>query len=464
MTSNLSPPAHFLLFPFMSKGHTIPLLHLTHLLHRRNISVTIITTPLNSSFISQSLTNTNTSIINIPFPQEIPEIPAGIESTDKLPSMSLFLPFAKATKLMQNDFEQILKSLNPITCVICDGFLHWAQESAYKHMIPVYFFYGMNIYSTVVGQILAQYRPQANCSSHDELFTLPVFPRIKLTKNDMEPPLDDFDENHPQMAFIMEQVVAATKTKGYIVNSFYELESEFVEYWNRECYPKVWCIGPLCLVEIPKGQSTQKPRWLQWLDERLVPGGRPVLYVAFGSQAKISREQYVEIANGLERSEVNFLWVIRSKEIVELDWFEERVKDRGLVVRDWVDQGEILSHEIVKGFMSHCGWNSVMESICECVPILAWPMLAEQHLNARIVVEELGVGIRVLAQNGSVRGFVGSECIESKVRELMEGDKVNELRNRVAEFGALAKKSMAEGGSSWCTLSHLIDEVGKVKV
>ncbi|KAL5725210.1 hypothetical protein ACHQM5_008378 [Ranunculus cassubicifolius] len=99
-----------------------------------------------------------------------------------------------------------------------------------------------------------------------------------------------------------------------------------------------------------------------------------------------------------------------------------------------------------------------MESICDCVPILA-----EQPINARMVVEELGVGIRVLARNGSVRGFVGSECIETKVRELMEGDKVNGLRNKVAEVGALAKKSMAECGSSWHTLNNLIDEVGKVK-
>ncbi|RWR85165.1 putative Polyprotein [Cinnamomum micranthum f. kanehirae] len=85
-------------------GHTIPLLHLVHLLHNRNIIVTIFTTPANSSFIRSSLTHTTVTVFELPFPQSPPNIPSGVESTDKLPSMSLSLPFVHATKLLQPYF------------------------------------------------------------------------------------------------------------------------------------------------------------------------------------------------------------------------------------------------------------------------------------------------------------------------------------------------------------------------
>ncbi|OVA07609.1 UDP-glucuronosyl/UDP-glucosyltransferase [Macleaya cordata] len=100
-----------------------------------------------------------------------------------------------------------------------------------------------------------------------------------------------------------------------------------------------------------------------------------------------------------------------------------------------------------------------MESVCASVPILAWPMAADQYLNARMVVEHLGVGVRVLARNGSVRGFVSSRSVENMVRELMEGEKGKEVRNKAKEVGEAARMAMEEGGSSWRSLDLLIEEV-----
>ncbi|CAI0455367.1 unnamed protein product [Linum tenue] len=125
------PHHHVLLFPFMSKGHTIPILHLAHLLLRRQLSVTVVTTPSNLPFIAQSLPNTAASILQIPFPSQLDGIPAGIESTDKLPSMSLFPQFALATKLMQPDFERLVDNLpQPVDFMVSDSFLWWTLESA----------------------------------------------------------------------------------------------------------------------------------------------------------------------------------------------------------------------------------------------------------------------------------------------------------------------------------------------
>jgi len=129
------------------------------------------------------------------------------------------------------------------------------------------------------------------------------------------------------------------------------------------------------------------------------------------------------------------------------------------MVTEWVDQREILSHGSVEGFLSHCGWNSVVESICAKVPILAWPMMADQHLNARMVVEEIKIGLRVETCDGSVRGFVKWEGLEKPIRELMEGEKGKEGRKKVKEIGEAAINAVKEGGSSWQTLNELIHEL-----
>ena len=261
----------------------------------------------------------------------------------------------------------------------------------------------------------------------------------------------------------MKAITATKNSYGIISNSFNELEPLFVDFWNRKYIPKAWSVGPLCLAEPPKVRNearyNYKPIWVQWLDKKLEQRNS-VLYIAFGSQTQISPAQLKEIAIGLEESKVNFLWVIRKSESeISDDKFEERVKERGILVREWVDQREILMHESVQGFLSHCGWNSVLESICAGVPILAWPMVAEQPLNARMVVEEIKVGLRVETCNGSVRGFVKWEGLEKMVKELMEEEKGKEVRKKSKEVAQMAKKTMEEAGSSKCTLDLLVDEI-----
>ena len=459
VSANTQPHHHVVLFPFMSKGHTIPTLHLARLLLHRQLSVTIFTTPANRSFIVESLNDTTASILDLPFSHNVADIPSGIESTDKLPSMSLFHSFAKATKVMQPDFENALLTLPPVNFIVSDGFLWWTLESASKFNIPRFVFYGMGYYSNTVTRAVAIDRLLHGPESDDELIALTQFPWIKVTRNDFEPPLTEREPKGLKFEVFMEMVIATMNSYGIIFNSFYALEPMFIDHWNRECSPKAWTLGPLCLAEPPKVRTKahNKPTWVQWLDKKL-DQGNSVLYIAFGSQANISPAQLKEIAIGLEESKVNFLWVIRKSESEISDGFEERVKDRGIVVREWVEQREILMHESVKGFLSHCGWNSVLESICAGVPILAWPMIAEQPLNARMVVEEIKVGLRVETCDGSVKGFVKWEGLEKMVRELMEGAKGKEVKKKIMELAVMAKKAVEEDGSSKCTLDLLIDE------
>ncbi|XP_050380028.1 UDP-glycosyltransferase 90A1-like [Argentina anserina] len=452
---------HVVLFPFMSKGHTIPLLHLCRLLLARNLDVTVFTTPANRPFIDQFLCSTTASVVDIPFPQNIhPEIPAGVESTDKLSSVTerLFNPFALATKHMQDDFEKALSSLPRVSFMVSDSFLWWTLDSATKFGFPRLAFYGFNNYAGCVSRAAAVDHLLQGVESDNELITLPRFPWIKVTKQDFD---SSFTNPSPEGSeFFMTMIVAVMNSFGLVTNSFYELEPAFVDYWNTECGPKSWNVGPLCQLKAKPEHRHPKPVWIEWLDKKKIEGSR-VLYVAFGTQAVISSEQVQEIAKALEKSELNFLWVIRKKESFSTWWdseFEERVKGRGMVVSEWVDQTEILNHESVDGFLSHCGWNSAMEAICAGVPILAWAMMAEQPLNARMVAEEIKVGLRVETCDGSVRGFVKAEGLEKMVKKLMEEEEGEVVRKTVKEFSEAARRAVEEGGSSWQTLQSLIDE------
>ncbi|KAK4402380.1 UDP-glycosyltransferase 90A1 [Sesamum angolense] len=450
----------------MSQGHTIPLLSLSRLLRRRSAVVTIFTTSKNSPRIRASLQDVDVSILELPFPGNIDGVPPGVENTDRLPSMACFLPFAKSTKLMQKSFEQALETLRPpVSCIISDGFLGWTQKSAEKMGIPRLVFIGMGNYSCTMYQILGRDRPQADTHSPDEPFPIPDFPTVKLTRNDFDPPFNDLEPSGPVVEFMMEQLIATSMSRGVLVDSFYELESRYVDYWNKKIGPKAFNIGPLCMAAEPSSppEALEKPSYMQWLDERLAKG-EPVLYVAFGSQAEVAEEQLQEIAKGLEQSHVSFLWVLKSRGAVEcLQKFEEKVKNRGMVVKEWVDQRGILRHGGVKGFLSHCGWNSVMESISAGVPLLALPLMAEQHMNARFVAEEIGVGLRIMPRGGTVRGFVEAEEVERVVREMMEGEKGVEVRRKAVEYGGASCAAMAEGGSSWRTLDLVVADVSVFK-
>lgn len=190
-----------------------------------------------------------------------------------------------------------------------------------------------------------------------------------------------------------------------------------------------------------------------------------MIYVAFGSQAEIGNEQLKEIETGLEESGVNFFWVIRKGKEQSEEFLE--VKKNGVLVKEWVDQWRVLNHEIVSGFLSHCGWNSVVESLSCGVPILALPLIAEQSLNARMVVEELKVGIMAVEGNSGLllgtaaaaTAVVKGEELQRMVRELMVEEKGKEMRKKAMEISTMAKKAMAENGSSWKNLELMVEEM-----
>lgn len=179
----------------------------------------------------------------------------------------------------------------------------------------------------------------------------------------------------------------------------------------------------------------------------------------------------ITIVGGLERSEQKFIWVLRDADKGDIfngevrkcelpDGFEKRVKmeGKGLVVRDWAPQLAILSHDSTGGFVSHCGWNSCMETITMGVPMVAWPMHSDQPRNAVLMTKVLRVGllIREWAQRDEL---VMATTIEKAVRKLMASEEGHEMRKTVEELAVVMRQAVEENGVSRVEFDSFISHI-----
>ncbi|KAJ1421244.1 UDP-glycosyltransferase family, conserved site [Sesbania bispinosa] len=259
---------------------------------------------------------------------------------------------------------------------------------------------------------------------------------------------------------------------GVFVNSFLELEAGAIGDLQEEQIrgkPKVYPVGPI----IQSGSIGQENglECLTWLDKQ---EPKSVLYVSFGSGGTLSQEQFNELAFGLELSGQKFLWVVRAPSGVSSaaylggdgagedplqflpHGFLERTKKQGLVVPSWVPQIQVLGHSSTGGFLSHCGWNSVLESVVQGVPIIAWPLFAEQSMNTVMLTDGLKVALRPKVNGG---GLAEREEVAKVVRGLMEGEEGIEIRKRMEHLKNAAANAIKEGGSSTETLSEVVASV-----
>ncbi|XP_026429889.1 anthocyanidin 3-O-glucosyltransferase 5-like [Papaver somniferum] len=206
-----------------------------------------------------------------------------------------------------------------------------------------------------------------------------------------------------------------------------------------------------------------------------------VIFVSFGSGGTLSAEQTTELAWGLKLSQKRFIWVVRKPVEVDVSAsffsvgneennpdeylpreYQNRINGVGLVVPTWAPQTELLGHSAVGGFLSHCGWNSTLESVWFGVPMIAWPLYAEQRSNTAMLEEEIGVAVRV---KSTENGVVVKEEIERLVRLSMDNEgnedidhKGFRLRSRAKQHQILMSEAINEGGSSYNSLSAVANE------
>jgi len=256
---------------------------------------------------------------------------------------------------------------------------------------------------------------------------------------------------------------------GVLVNSFLEMEMGPISAMKEEGSdnPPVYPVGPIIQTETSSGDDANGMECLTWLDKQQ---SCSVLYISFGSGGTLSKEQIVELALGLELSNKKFLWVLRApssssssaaylsaqNEVDPLQFlpsgFLERSKEKGFVITSWAPQIQILSHNSIGGFLTHCGWNSTLESVVHGVPLITWPLFAEQKMNAVLLSEGLKVGLRPSVNEN---GIVEREEVAKVIKCLMEGEEGEKLRNNMKDLREAASNAIKEDGSSTKTMSQI---------
>ncbi|KAF8015529.1 hypothetical protein BT93_H1142 [Corymbia citriodora subsp. variegata] len=290
----------------------------------------------------------------------------------------------------------------------------------------------------------------------------------------VEPMLDRSDQRYREYVRQAGQILMGD---GILLNVWEDLQAETLaalrdeEFLGWVLNGPVYTVGSLVRPARPAGLGKEL---LEWLDKQ---PSESVLFVSFGSGGTMLAEQLVELSWGLELSGQRFIWVLRKPTAKSLDGsffdvgkvgggnellsflpdgFAVRTRDVGIILPSWATQVDILSHPSVGGFLSHCGWNSALESIVNGVPMIAWPLYAEQSLNATLLVEEIGVAIR--PKELPSKKIVGREEIEKLVRTVMVEKEGHTIRARVKELKSSAEKALTKGGTSYESLRKMKED------
>jgi cis-zeatin O-glucosyltransferase len=198
-----------------------------------------------------------------------------------------------------------------------------------------------------------------------------------------------------------------------------------------------------------------------------------VLYVSFGSTTSLRGEQVTELAAALRDSKQRFVWVLRdadrgniftdqhgenNRHAKLLSEFTEQTEGRGVVITGWAPQLEILAHSATVAFLSHCGWNSTVESMSHGKPILAWPMHSDQPLNAELVCKHLEAGILVRPMEKQ-REVIPRAAIREAIEKVMVSDEGRQIQQRALALGEAVRSSAAVGGASRRDLEDFIAHI-----
>ncbi|KAJ4831882.1 hypothetical protein Tsubulata_036863 [Turnera subulata] len=464
------------LYPSPGMGHIVSMVELGKLIlihygHQLSIKILLITSKFwDSPVVTDYINTISKSYPDISFHRLPPR------SVGDHPPRSRHAKVFELIELNAPDVLQALQEMKEtcnINALVLDMFCISAHTGAKNLGVPVYYFFATNAaclaaflyFPTICKQYTKPFKDLTNTFLH-----FPSLPSLKA----IHVPEPMLNINDPAYDAFLSLCINLSKADGVIVNTFDELEADAIKSLEDGVFvpdaptPPLYYIGPL--LAATGGKQAARHVCLSWLD-RQPP--ESVVFLSFGSRGSLPEEQVKEIATGLEKSGKRFLWVVRNPpadanlkkqvlNIVDFDLdailpegFLERVHDRGMVVKLWAPQQEILKHEAIGGFVTHSGWNSVLEAVVAGVPLVAWPLYAEQHMNRNVLVEYMDMAIPV-EQRDDEDGFVSGEEVERRVRELMDSEKGKELREKFKKLKASAFGAWGESGSSTVALATLV--------
>ncbi|KAK8511853.1 hypothetical protein V6N13_029432 [Hibiscus sabdariffa] len=466
---------HVAVLPNMGLGHLIPHLELAKRLvvhHGFHVSFLVITTNEPSAAQDQLLCSPHIPpdlhIVRLP-PVDVDKI--DLDNDDVLVLTRVCTITAESLRSLKS----VLIDLGKPKALVTDLFATQAFDVCKELSIPAY------LYSTTSAAFNAfmLYLPQLDSDVDIEFIDLPEPIQVPGCSPIRTNDLVDQVRNRKidEYKWLFYHVSRLPLASGILINSWEDLEPMPIKsiqenpLFKQIPTPPVYPIGPL-IRQDETLSNTANLECIDWLDKQPPDS---VLFLTFGSGGTLSFEQQTELALGLELSQQRFIWVVRKPtdtagagaffhagEVKENDpkvylpeGFLNRTRGVGLVVSSWAPQVSILSHPSTGGFLSHCGWNSALESIVHGVPMIAWPLYAEQRMNATWLTEDIGVAVKPRMEAGE--RIIGREEIERVVRMVMEGEEGKVVRGRVKEVKESAAKALDSDGSSYASLSCVVN-------
>lgn len=440
---------HVALLPSSGMGHLTPFLRLAVSLITHNVKVTFISThPTVSLAESQTLSRFFSS-----FPQIISEQLTLLPFDNPVTDMEdPFYVQYEAIRRSSTLLSLILSSCSPkLSALITD-------MSLASSVIPVTQALSLPnfVFFTTSAKMLTLFLSFNTLPDTNDGLKIPGLQPVP--KSWFPPPLLS-DKTNLLKTHIIANGKEMIRANGILINTSESFEEDSLAALNEgkviNGLPQVIPIGPLPPCDFERSST------LTWLNSQAEGS---VVYVSFGSRTAMTKDQIRELGYGLVRSECRFVWVVKEKIIdrdddVNLDELlghdlVERLKEKGLVVKHWVNQGEILSHQAIGGFVSHCGWNSVTEAIWHGIPMLAWPQHGDQKMNA-YVVSRIGLGLWVENWEwGGGEMVVQGEEIGGKVKEMMSNES---FRVQAAQIKGRARAAVEVEGSSKKKMIELVE-------
>ncbi|KAG6548855.1 hypothetical protein Mapa_009617 [Marchantia paleacea] len=455
-------PARALLFPVVAAGHWGPFLQLMLQLATKKLNFTVLADQGRCDELKAYQAKGAFGTLDVEF-LEVYTDPNTLSLREEL------------VRAMWTNLESYISNgdLDPsrYTCVISDMFLYFCQDLADEWGIPNYYYVTCPSYFGLVllhGESVLDggWIPQ-NPVKQKKFVDLPGLEMF--TGGDIPMAVKGMQ---PDLFHVLPRAIKGSA--GLVLNSFEEFEKKPLYDLRHQLKlnaipgkgpPTVFTIGPLLLLPAFPGplndtKPGEKSQSILWLDKQQKSS---VLFICFGSQRALSQPLITRISNALEDTGVPFLWALRfppqsSKNESLPEGFESRTQSRGLVLTSWVPQQEILLHPSVDGFLTHCGWNSILESMLGGVPIATFPLYAEQRMNRRYMVNEVKTAVEIKGEHGQYE----AKEIAAAILKLMKGKEGVEARQNMQIMKEMAYAAMAEGGSSNKNLQKFLAEVQRV--
>lgn len=394
----------------------------------------------------------------------------GFRDYDDRPKFDHFMTQSKqiASRNLSNLVAALATRSRPVTCIIYTLFSPWVAGVARHHGIPsvLYWIQSAAVFASCY-HYFHGYDGLVKAHRINPLFevNLPGLPPIQIRDLPSFLTISSDDSFYSGLVTIKEVFAATDGQQTWpkpkvLVNTFDALEVVGLAAVDEV---DLITVGPLLPSEFKEGKVGKREKrdlfepdekaYMEWLDSK---PERSVVYVSFGSLFVVKKRQLEEMFWGLKESGRPYLWVVRKDNRGEGVELEEQ--ENGMVV-EWCSQVKVLSHPSVGCFVTHCGWNSMLESLSSGVPTVALPQMSDQMMNAKLTEEAWGTGIRgVVNEEGVLEGNELRRYLETVMGE---GKKGEEIRRRAEMWRDRAREAIGRGGSSDQNLRTFVKEVAK---